>query len=65
MFLRSEFRETYPQFTREINLFTSCITDFQEDTLMGLETCKDVHRWYENEHQALKRIDYINAVQKG
>jgi hypothetical protein len=32
---------------------------------MGLEPCKDMQRWYEKEHQALKRIDYINVVQKG
>jgi DNA repair ATPase RecN len=65
VFLRSEFRETYAQFTNERNLFTTCIADFQEDTLMGLETCKDVQRWYEKSHQALERIDYISAVQKG
>jgi hypothetical protein len=65
VFLRSEFRETYAQFTNERNLFTTCIADFQEDTLMGLETCKDMQRWYEKAHQALERIDYISAVQKG
>jgi DNA repair ATPase RecN len=64
-FLRSEFRETYAQFTNERNLFTTCIYDFQEDTLMGMETCKDVHRWYEKSHNASNRIDYISAVQKG
>jgi phospholipid N-methyltransferase len=29
VFLRSEFRETYAEFTNEINLFTSCIANFQ------------------------------------
>jgi hypothetical protein len=29
IFPRSEFRETYAQFTSEINLFTTCIVDFQ------------------------------------
>jgi hypothetical protein len=63
--LKSEFRETYAQFTSERNLFTACIADFQEDTLMGMETCKDMQRWYEKAHQALEQIDYINEVQKG
>jgi hypothetical protein len=44
VFLRSEFREIYAQFTSERNLFTTCIANFQEDTLMELLTCKDVHR---------------------
>jgi hypothetical protein len=38
--------------------------NFQEDTLMGMETYKDVHRWYEKAHQALERIDYINEVHR-
>jgi hypothetical protein len=65
IFLKSEFREAYAQFTSERNLFTVCIADFQEDTLMGLETCKDMERWYEKAYQAVERIDYISAVQKG
>jgi hypothetical protein len=32
---------------------------------MALETCKDVERWYEKAYQAVERIDYISAVQKG
>jgi hypothetical protein len=40
--LKSEFREMYGKFTRERDLFTACIADFQEDTLMGMETCKDM-----------------------
>jgi hypothetical protein len=63
--LKSEFQEAYAHFTSERNLFTACIADFQEDTLMGMATCKDVHRWYEKAHQAFERIDYINEVQKG
>jgi hypothetical protein len=63
--LKSEFRETYAHFTSERNLFTTCIADFQEDTLMGMETCKDMQRWYEKAHQALEQIDYISEVQKG
>jgi hypothetical protein len=55
----------YAQFTRERDLFTARIVDFQEDTLMGLATCKDMQRWYEKAHQALEWIDYINEVQKG
>jgi hypothetical protein len=65
VFLRSEFRETYVQFTSERNLFTTCIGNFQEDTLMGLETCKYVQRWYRKSHHALEWIDYISVVQKG
>jgi hypothetical protein len=49
----------------ERHLFTACVADFQEDTLMALETCKDVERWYEKAYQAVERIDYIIAVQKG
>jgi hypothetical protein len=55
----------YAQFKRERDLFTARIVDFQEDTLMGLATCKDMQRWYEKAHQALEWIDYINEVQKG
>jgi DNA repair ATPase RecN len=54
LFMRSEFRETYEQFKNERNLFTTCRAKFQEDTLMGLETCKDMHRWYEKAHRALE-----------
>jgi hypothetical protein len=32
---------------------------------MALATCKDMERWYEKEHQAMKWIDYINTVQQG
>jgi hypothetical protein len=42
LFLRSEFIETHAQFTSERNILTTCIADFQEDTLMRLETCKYV-----------------------
>jgi hypothetical protein len=63
--LKCEFREMYAQFTSERDLFTACIIDFQEDTLTGLATCKDMQRWYEKAHQALEWIDYINEVHKG
>jgi hypothetical protein len=65
MFLRSEFQDSYAKFTNERYLFTADIDDFQEDTLMALETLKDVKRWYEKDHQVVERIYYINAVQKG
>jgi hypothetical protein len=65
VFMRSEFRETYAQFTNERNLFTTCIADFQEDSLMGMAACKDMQRWYEKAHHSLDRIDYISVVQKG
>jgi hypothetical protein len=38
MFLRSEFQDAYAKFTNERHIFTAGITDFQEDTLMELET---------------------------
>jgi len=63
--LKCEFREMYAQFTRERDLFTTRIEYFQEDTLMGLATCKDMQRWYEKAHQALEKIDYISEVHKG
>jgi hypothetical protein len=65
MFLRSEFQDAYDQFMNEQHLFTAGIVDFQEDTLMALETCKDMERWYEKAHQAVERIDYISVIQKG
>jgi hypothetical protein len=44
----------YAKFTRERDLFTAHIVDFQEDTLMGLTTCKYMKQWYEKTHQALE-----------
>jgi hypothetical protein len=64
VFLRSEFQDAYDKFTNERHLFTVGIADFQEETLMALETCKDVEIWYEKAHQVVERIDYINTVQK-
>jgi hypothetical protein len=46
VFLKSEFQDAYAKFTSEIHLFTACVADYQEDTLMALETYKDVERWY-------------------
>jgi hypothetical protein len=65
VFLRNEFQETYNKFANERHLFTARIPEYQEDTLMVLETCKDMDRWYEKVHQAVERIDYINVVQQG
>jgi hypothetical protein len=65
VFLRSEFQEAYSKFTNERNLFTATIVELQEDTLMELAMCKDMERWYEKAHQAVERINYINAVQQG
>jgi hypothetical protein len=64
IFLKSEFREAYSQFMSETHLFTACIVNIQKDTLMELETYKDVERWYEKAYQVVERIDYISAVQK-
>jgi len=47
------------------DLFTPQITSLQEDTLMGMATCKDMQQWFKNSHQALKRIDYISEIHKG
>jgi len=65
MFLTSEFQNDYEKFTSERHLFTVSIVDFQYDTLMALETCKDVERWYEKSYQVVEIIDYISAVKKG
>jgi hypothetical protein len=65
VFLKSEFQDAYAKFTSERHLFTACVADYQEDTLMALETCKDMERWYEKAYQAVEQIDYISAVQKG
>jgi hypothetical protein len=65
VFLRSEFHEAYTKFTSKRHLFITGIFDFQEDTLMELETCKDIERWYEKDHQVVERIDYISTIQKG
>jgi hypothetical protein len=54
IFLKSEFQEAYAQFTSERHLFTACIVDLQEDTLMALETCKYMERWYEKAYQAVE-----------
>jgi hypothetical protein len=62
IFLKSEFQDAYAKFTSEIHLFNACVVNYQEDTLMELETYKDVDRWYENEYQYIEQIDYINAV---
>lgn len=47
VFFRSEFQDAYVKFTNEQHLFTTGIADFQEDTLMSLETYKDLERWYD------------------
>jgi hypothetical protein len=65
VFLRSEFQYSYAKFMNELHIFTASIADFQEDTLMELATWKDVERWNEKSHQAVERINYISAVQKG
>jgi hypothetical protein len=65
VYLRSEFKEAYNKFTDERHLFTARIFELQEDTLMALATCKDMERWYEKVQQAMERIEYISAVQKG
>jgi hypothetical protein len=64
MFFRSDFQDDYNKFMSERHLFTSGIVNFQEDTLMALETCKDMEIWYEKSHQVVERIDYISVVQK-
>jgi hypothetical protein len=40
--LKCEFQEMYAQFTRERDLFTAHIDDFQEYILMGLEISKEM-----------------------
>jgi hypothetical protein len=38
VYLTSEFKKSYKQFTKEKHLFTTKIVEFQEDTLMALAT---------------------------
>jgi hypothetical protein len=65
VFLRSEFQDAYGKFMSEQLLFTIGITNFQEDNLMALVTCKDMEILYEKAHQEVEIIDYISTVQKG
>jgi hypothetical protein len=65
MSLRSKFQYAYNKFMNERHLFTVGIVDFQEDTLMALETFKDMEICYEKAHQEMEMIDYINVVQQG
>jgi hypothetical protein len=65
VFLRSEFQEAYNKFTYERHLFIARIVELQEDTLMALEMCNYMERWYEKAHQAMERIDCINTIQEG
>jgi hypothetical protein len=60
--LRSELQGAYDKFANERNIFTARIVKYQEGTLMVLEMCKYIVRWYEKSHQAVERIDYISIV---
>jgi hypothetical protein len=53
VFLRSEFQEAYSKFMNERHLFIAEIANFQEDTLISLDTYKDIEIWYEKEHQTV------------
>jgi hypothetical protein len=65
IFLRSEFQDAHIKFTSEWHLFIAGIANFEEDTLMVLEMCKDMEIWYEKAHQVVEIIDYISVVKKG
>jgi hypothetical protein len=65
VYLRREFKEAYNKSTDERHMLTTRIVELQEDTIMALATCKDMERWYEKAQQAMERIEYISAVQKG
>jgi hypothetical protein len=52
--LKIDFQELHAQFTSERDLFTARINDFQEDTLMGMKTYKNLEQWYEKAHQDLE-----------
>jgi hypothetical protein len=54
VFMKSEFQDAYENFTRERHLFTACLADYQEETVMALETYKDVERWYGNSYQVVE-----------
>jgi hypothetical protein len=42
VYLKGEFNGVYNEFKKERHLLTTNIVDFQEDTLMGLATCKEM-----------------------
>jgi hypothetical protein len=62
VYLKGEFVGVYNEFNKEINLLIENIDEFQEDTLMALAACKEMERWYERVHQAVERLEYIEAV---
>jgi hypothetical protein len=62
LLLRREFQDSYSKFMSKRNLFTTGIVNFQEDTLMVMETCRDMEIWYKKAQEAVKIIDYIGTV---
>jgi hypothetical protein len=62
VFRKNEFWESYTQFTIQRHYFITCVANFQEDTLMVLETCNDVERWYEKAYRDMEWINYISVV---
>ena len=43
-------------------MLTENIIEFQEDTLMALEECKEMEQWHERVLQVVERLEYIEAV---
>jgi hypothetical protein len=41
------------------------VVNYQEETLLGMVSHKDMLRWSEREHKALAQIEYIKEIQKG
>jgi hypothetical protein len=65
VYLKDEFGRVYNEFKKERHLLISNVAEFQEDTLMAFTTCKEMERWYEKAQQAVERLEYIEAVQRG
>jgi hypothetical protein len=61
LYLKDEFGKFYDEFKKGRKLLISNIDKFQEDTLMEVATCKEMEQWYEKAHQAMERLEFIEA----
>jgi hypothetical protein len=58
-FIRVELREIYSQFKSEREAFMTQIIGYQEETLLGQITHKEMMQWSERSHRTLAQIEYI------
>ena len=61
VYLKYEFSRVYNEFKKERHMLIENIVEFQEDTLMALETCKEMERWHERAQQLVEILKYIEA----